>query len=160
MKHAVYVSRSSRGLGHKMAYVAVKKAATAALEAEGVPAAEINVLLTDDDGIREINLEFRGADRATDVLSFPQNELAPGVFELEVCERDLSTGRVLLGDIAISLERVKAQSEEFETGFVHELSYLTIHSVLHLLGYDHEEEGTQKRMMREREKAIVAALGL
>ena len=94
-------------------------------------------------------------DRPTDVLSFPQNELEPGRFDPADCERDLDTGAVLLGDMMISLPRCEAQGQEFGHGFKREIMYLTVHSVLHLLGYDHMDEGEMKAQMRAREKAIM-----
>ena len=93
------------------------------------------------------------------MLSFPLNELRPGEFRPEECERDLDTGDILLGDMVFSLERCASQGEEFGHGFAHELMYLTVHSVLHLLGYDHVDEGEMKRRMRGREKAIMERLG-
>lgn len=153
------VSREKRGLGHENARKLILRAAAAALAAEGVTEdCALSALLTDDEGIREINCEYRGIDSATDVLSFPLNELAPGEFDAAACERDLDTGRILLGDMAFSLERCARQGEEYLHGFDHELMYLTVHSVLHLLGYDHVDEGEMKRQMREREKAIMARL--
>lgn len=153
------VSREKRGLGHENARKLILRAAAAALAAEGVTEdCALSALLTDDEGIREINREYRGIDSATDVLSFPLNELAPGEFDAAACERDLDTGRILLGDMAFSLERCARQGEEYLNGFDHELMYLTVHSVLHLLGYDHVDEGEMKRQMREREKAIMARL--
>ena len=98
---------------------------------------------------------IRGIDRATDVLSFPFNELRPGAFDASVCERDPESGRLLLGDMMISLERCAAQGEEFTHGFEREIRYLTVHSVLHLLGYDHVDEGRMKKQMRAREKEIM-----
>ena len=153
------VSREKRGLGHENARKLILRAAAAALAAEGVTKdCALSALLTDDEGIREINREYRGIDSATDVLSFPLNELAPGEFDAAACERDLDTGRIMLGDMAFSLERCARQGEEYLHGFDHELMYLTVHSVLHLLGYDHVDEGEMKRQMREREKAIMARL--
>lgn len=153
------VSREKRGLGHENARKLILRAAAAALAAEGVTEdCALSALLTDDEGIREINREYRGIDSATDVLSFPLNELAPGEFDAAACERDLDTGRILLGDMAFSLERCARQGEEYLHGFDHELMYLTVHSVLHLLGYDHVDESEMKRQMREREKAIMARL--
>ena len=117
-----------------------------ALETEGVdvPCA-VDVLITDDAGIHQTNLETRGVDRPTDVLSFPMFELSPG--EKPRAEwADPDTGKVFLGDMVISLER--------------ELCYLTVHSVLHLLGYDHLDEGPMKRQMREREEKILTEMGL
>ena len=112
-------------------------------------------MLTDEEGIRTVNREYRGVDRETDVLSFPLNELKPGEFDPGICERDWETGAVMLGDMMISLPACEKQGEEFGHGFDREISYLTVHSVLHLLGYDHMDEGEQKRQMRAREKVIM-----
>ena len=156
MKHEIGVSREKRGLGHAEAAALVKSAVRAALAAEGVSeGCIVNVLLTDDEGIRRVNREFRGVDSATDVLSFPFNELVPGEFDAEDCERDPESGRLLLGDMMISLERCAAQGEEFGHGFEREIRYLSVHSVLHLLGYDHMDEGEMKKQMRAREKEIM-----
>ena len=89
------------------------------------------------------------------MLSFPLYELTPGEFDPEICERDFDTGAVMLGDMMISLERCESQGEEFGHGFGREIQYLTVHSVLHLLGYDHVDEGEMKKQMRAREKAIM-----
>ena len=127
-----------------------------ALDAEQIPVpCLISVMLTDEEGIRRVNRDFRGIDRATDVLSFPLNELSPGAFDPELCERDPETGAVMLGDMMISLPRCEAQGEEFGHGFEREIMYLSVHSVLHLLGYDHVDEGEMKRQMRQREKFIM-----
>ena len=155
MDYEIYVSREKRNLGHRGAAALIKKAAAMALRAEGVEKAIVSVMLTDDEGIRRVNREFRAVDSATDVLSFPLNELEPGAFDPALCERDPETGAVLLGDMMISLPRCEAQGEEFGHGFERELMYLTVHSALHLLGYDHLDEGEQKRRMREREKEIM-----
>ena len=156
MEHEIYVSREKTGLGHHNVAALIKKAVHMALDAEGVDVpCQISVMLTDDEGIRAVNSEFRGVDRATDVLSFPLNELTPGEFDPDECEHDLDTGAVMLGDMMISLERCAAQGEEFGHGFNREVQYLTVHSVLHLLGYDHVDEGEMKKQMRAREKAIM-----
>ena len=156
MEHEIYVSREKTGLGHNGAAALIKKAVHMALDAEGVDVpCQISVMLTDDEGIRAVNSEFRGVDRATDVLSFPLNELTPGEFDPDECERDLDTGALMLGDMMISLERCAQQGEEFGHGFNREVQYLTVHSVLHLLGYDHVDEGEMKKQMRVREKAIM-----
>ena len=105
--------------------------------------------------LNNVNREFRNVDAPTDVLSFPQNELEPGKFDASACERDMDTGAVLLGDMMISLPRCERQGEEYGHGFKRELMYLTVHSVLHLLGYDHVDEGEMKAQMRQREKAIM-----
>lgn len=153
------LSREKRGLGHDNARSLILRAARAALRVQGINEdCAVSALLTDDEGIREINRDYRGIDSATDVLSFPMNELIPGRFDPEVCEHDPETGDILLGDMAFSLERCARQGEEYGHGFDHELMYLTVHSVLHLLGYDHVDEGEMKREMRKREKAIMAQL--
>ena len=120
---------------------------------------EVDVLVTGDAGIHAINLEMRGVDRPTDVLSFPEFELTPG--ELPGAEdADPGTGYVPLGDMVISLERVKAQAKEYGHANRRELAYLAVHSVLHLLGYDHLDEGPMKAQMRDREETIMSELGL
>ncbi len=161
IKHSIYVSRQGKNLGSPDAYKTVKRAAKAALAAEKVDEpCLISVILTDDKHIREINCEFRDIDRATDVLSFPLNEFIPGEPDFEDAEIDPETGEVLLGDMVISLERARQQGEEFGHGEEREIAYLTVHSVLHLLGYDHVDEGEMKRQMRTREEEIMSAIGL
>ena len=132
----------------------------AALEAEGVAVPwEVDVLFTDDEGIHQINLEQREVDRPTDVLSFPMFDLRPGEHPTEE-DADPGTGLVPLGDMVISLERVAAQAKEYGHSNRRELAYLATHSVLHLLGYDHLDEGPQKAQMRAREEAILGELGI
>ena len=136
---------------------------TAALEAEGVKIpCSVDVLLTNDEGIREINLEQREIDAATDVLSFPMLELTPGTPPdgTGEDEEDPETGLCPLGDMVISVERAKAQAAEFGHSVERELAYLTVHSVLHLLGYDHLDEGPEKARMRAREEAILEGIGV
>ena len=156
MEHEIYISREVRGLGHNEAAALIKKAVNMAFDAEKVDEdCIISVMLTDDEGIHRVNMEFRGVDRPTDVLSFPMNELVPGEFEAEDCERDMDSGKLLLGDIMISIPRCAEQGEELGHGFKREIMYLTVHSCLHLLGYDHVDEGEMKRQMRRREKEIM-----
>ena len=136
------------------------KTIVAALDAEGVEVpCELNVLLTDDAGIHQINLEMREVDRPTDVLSFPMFDLTPGEHPTEE-DADPDTDLVPLGDMCLSLERAQAQAQEYGHSVQRELCYLTVHSVLHLLGYDHMDEGPMKAQMREREEAILAELGI
>ena len=159
--HSILISREKRNLGYPEAAGLIRRAAKAALRAQGVDVdCIINVMLTDDAGIHAINLDQRGVDAPTDVLSFPLNELREGEFDPEACEYDYETERVLLGDMVLDLERCAAQAAEYGHSFARELSYLTVHSVLHLLGYDHLDEGPEKAWMREREEAILAGLGL
>ena len=156
MEHEVYISREVIGLGHNESAGLIKKAVGMALDAEGIDVpCIISVMLTDDEGIQTVNREFRNVDRATDVLSFPMNELVPGEFDEDMCEHDMDSGAVMLGDMMISVPRCEAQGEEFGHGYKREIMYLTVHSVLHLLGYDHVDEGEMKAQMRAREKAIM-----
>ena len=133
-----------------------------ALELEGVHApCEINILITDDRGIRGINAATRNIDKETDVLSFPMFQFEPEHFPEDVSQLlDPQTGLLPLGDMCISLERAKDQAKRFGNSLKRELGYLTIHSVLHLLGYDHLDEGAMKRQMRIREEIIASSLGL
>ncbi|BDF68383.1 endoribonuclease YbeY [Oscillospiraceae bacterium] len=133
----------------------------AALEAEGVAVpCEVDVLLTDDAGIHAINLEQREVDAPTDVLSFPMFQYEPGHPPVDASDADPATGLTPLGDMVISLERARAQGEEYGHGTRREAAYLAVHSVLHLLGYDHMDEGPEKARMRAREEAILGELGI
>lgn len=138
----------------------IKTCINAVLKQEGVPVkCEINVLVTDDKGIQTINRTARNIDKPTDVLSFPMFELAPGELPGDWTPfQDPDTGLVPLGDMCISLERAVAQAQEFGHTTRREVGYLTIHSMLHLLGYDHLDEGPQKRQMRAREETIASEI--
>ena len=134
---------------------------SAALEAERVDLpCEINVLLTDDEGIHQVNLDMREVDRATDVLAGPLFDREPGVPPEGEEYLDPATELCPLGDMCISLERAEAQAKEFGHSLEREVCYLTVHSVLHLLGYDHLDEGPMKTQMRTREEAILGKLGI
>ena len=138
----------------------IRKTIRTVLEQEGMDLpCEISVLLTDDEGIHQTNLEMRGVDRPTDVLSFPMFELSPGELPDEL-DADPATGLIPLGDMVLSMERVEAQAKEFGHSRKRELAYLVVHSVLHLLGYDHLDEGAMKAQMRGREEAIMEVLGI
>ena len=138
----------------------IKKCIDTTLSAEGVTAdCEINVLVTNDNGIHAINKASRNIDRPTDVLSFPMFELEAGNPPDDWTEYlDPETGMCPLGDMCISLERARAQAKEFGHSVRREVGYLTIHSMLHLLGYDHLDEGPQKAQMRAREEAIAGQI--
>ena len=157
MKNKVILRRDRRGLGCSGAKALIKKAVNTTLKAEKIHVpCEISVLLTDGAGIRALNREFRDVDSETDVLSFPANEFEPGKFDAEIADKNPKTGAVMLGDMALSLERAVEQGRQFGHGTKREIQYLTVHSVLHLLGYDHVDEADMKKQMRSREKEIMA----
>ena len=138
----------------------IKKCIETTLGAENIAVpCEINVMVTDDKGIHAVNLASRQIDRPTDVLSFPMFELEAGNPPEDWDDYlDPATGMCPLGDMCISLERAIAQANEFGHSVKREVGYLTIHSMLHLLGYDHLDEGVMKRQMRAREEAIASMI--
>ncbi len=138
----------------------IQKCVEAVLTGEGVAVpCEINVFITNDKGIQAINSASRNMDKPTDVLSFPMFQLTPGQLPADWAEYlDPETDMCPLGDMAISLERAIAQAKEFGHSTRREIGYLTIHSMLHLLGYDHLDEGPMKAQMRAREEAIAASV--
>ena len=158
--HYIPITADVPGAANDRTNALIRKVIRTALAAEGVTLpCEVDVSLTDDAGIHEINREMREVDRPTDVLSFPVFDLTPGELPDEM-DADPGTGLIPLGDMVISMERVAAQAQEFGHSNRRELCYLVVHSVLHLLGYDHLDEGTQKAQMRGREEAILAELGI
>ena len=138
----------------------IQKCVETTLTAENVPVpCEINVFITNDKGIQAINKASREIDKPTDVLSFPMFQLEPGNLPEDWEEYlDPETDMCPLGDMAISLERAIAQAKEFGHSTKREIGYLTIHSMLHLLGYDHLDEGPMKAQMRRREEEIAAMI--
>lgn len=140
----------------------IAKVISSALEEEGVTVpCEVSVLFTDDGGIHAINLEQRGVDSPTDVLSFPMFEFDPGDPPTEEnSELDPGSDLLPLGDMVLNLDRTRQQAEEFGHSVERELGYLTVHSVLHLLGYDHMDDGPMKAQMRAREEQILGKLGI
>ena len=133
----------------------LRRAIKATLEYEGFThRCEISVTFTDNEGIHVLNRTYRGIDRPTDVLSFPQFDFYGGE---ELPEGDVG---VSLGDIVLSLERAEQQAREFGHSFSREAAFLTVHSVLHLLGYDHELGDAEDADMRERQRAVMRTIGL
>ena len=125
--------------------------------------AEVNVVLTDNEGIHQINLDMRGIDRPTDVLSFPMCDFeTPGDFDgLEETPEEYfnpDTGELMLGDIVISVEKVKEQAEKFGHSETRELAFLVAHSMLHLSGYDHMED-EERLDMEEKQREILERRG-
>ena len=132
----------------------IRRCCNAVLRMEGFEAAaEVDVSLVDNAMIHQINLEQRNIDAPTDVLSFPLGE--DGVYD-----KNPATDAYMLGDIVISLERAQSQAEEYGHTFQREVGYLTVHSMLHLLGYDHVEGGLEAVRMREKEEAVMLSIGL
>ena len=115
--------------------------------------AEISVRFVDDEIIHELNREYRHVDRSTDVLSFPLGE--NGVYDI-----NHDTGAKILGDIVISMQHAVMQADLYGHSLQREIAFLTVHSMLHLLGYDHEAEGLERVRMREKEEAVHTQLGL
>ena len=159
-RHYIPITADIEGAADKRTCALIRRTIRTALAAEGMTLpCEVDVLLTDDEGIHRINLDMRNVDRPTDVLSFPEFDLTPE--ELPAAEdADPGTGLIPLGDMVLSMERVTAQAEEYGHSRQRELAYLVTHSMLHLLGYDHLDEGEMKKQMRGREEAIMALLGL
>ena len=130
----------------------VKRAVLAVLDFEDFGSrAEVSVTFTDNEGIHALNREYRNVDRPTDVLSFP---LSDGE------DYDTDGDAVLLGDIVISLERAQTQAEEYGHSFEREVAFLTVHSMLHLLGYDHETSPEDERDMFARQDEILISAGM
>ena len=130
----------------------VKRAVLAVLDFEDFGRrAEVSVTFTDNEGIHALNREYRNVDRPTDVLSFP---LSDGE------DYDTDGDAVLLGDIVISLERAQTQAEEYGHSFEREVAFLTVHSMLHLLGYDHETSPEDERDMFARQDEILMSAGM
>ena len=160
MKHKIRIVFEQLSLQRFVIKSIIRKCVQATLEAERISVpCEVNVLVTDDAGIQIINRTSRDLDKPTDVLSFPMFQLEPGNPPTDWVEyQDPATGMVPLGDMCISLERAISQAAEFGHSTRREVGYLTIHSMLHLLGYDHLDEGPQKKQMRSREEAIAASI--
>lgn len=153
MKLRIYFDniQSKRPVGYQLKLL-MRRAIQATLEYEGVRRdAEVSLTFADDESIHRLNLEYRGIDRPTDVLSFPLEEDA---------EKQSGGGLLVLGDIVISLERAAAQAEEYGHSYEREVAFLCIHSMLHLLGYDHERGEAEDADMRRRQHEIIDSIGL
>ncbi len=140
----------------------MERSAQAALERAAPQwSCSVDITLTDDEGIRRLNEEYRGKPSVTDVLSFPLLDMENGLYEGDIdWEQDPDTGLIPLGDMVISVERARAQAQEYGHSFDRECAYLTCHSMLHLLGYDHERGEQDRRLMRGLEEEIMRQMGL
>lgn len=132
----------------------IRRSCHAVLELEGFDKpCEVSVSFIEKEEIRKLNLEYREKDDVTDVLSFPNSD--NGEYDL-----NNDTGCYMLGDVVICVARAMEQAEQFGHSLRREISYLTVHSMLHLLGYDHETGGLDQVRMREKEEAVLTRLGL
>ncbi len=150
----IYFNNSQDGPVTYALKMLIRRAVVVTLDFEGYENdCEISLTLTDNDGIHALNKQYRGIDATTDVLSFPQ-------IEYENTEEPPTDTEVMLGDVVISLEKAEAQADEFGHSFEREVAFLTVHSMLHLLGYDHVNSEEEEKEMRERQSAIMKELGL
>ena len=132
----------------------IRRCCNAVLRTEGFSgSAEVSVSFLNNAQIRELNRDHRGKDIETDVLYFPMGE--NGVYD-----KNMETGASVLGDIVISVEKAVSQAELYGHTLQREIGFLTVHSMLHLLGYDHESGGLAAALMREKEEEVLASLGL
>ena len=132
----------------------MRRCCHAVLELEGFEgSAEVDISIVDNQQIREINKEQRNIDLVTDVLSCPLGQ--DGKYD-----KNPDTGAYMLGDVVLSIERAMEQAEQFGHSLQREIGYLTVHSVLHLLGYDHVDGGLEAVRMREKEEAVMTSVGL
>ncbi|MGN0458820.1 MAG: rRNA maturation RNase YbeY [Eubacterium sp.] len=132
----------------------IRRCCNAVLKEEGFSDdAEVSVRFVDNEIIKELNAQYRNLDKPTDVLSFPLGE--NGEYD-----KNLSTGASLLGDIVISIPKAVEQAEEYNHSLQREIGFLTVHSMLHLLGYDHENGGIEEVRMREKEETVLTKIGL
>ncbi len=120
---------------------------------------ELNILIVDNDEIRNINREHRNVDSATDVLSFPMVEMHEGEILSMAGDFDLDENSLILGDIIISAEKAREQAEQYGHSFEREIGFLSTHGLLHILGYDHETP-EQEQKMRDKQETVLKAMGL
>lgn len=155
MSNKVYITNHQKAVKIPSGLrILIRRSCNAVLEYEKFEGtAEISVTFVDNAAIQELNAQYRGKDMPTDVLSFPLGE--NGVYD-----KNEDTGASLLGDIVISMEKAMEQAELYGHALQREVAFLTVHSMLHLLGYDHEAGGLEAVRMREKEEAVLVQLGL
>ena len=155
MSHKVYITNKQNVVKVPSGLrILIRRSCHAVLEFEKLEeSAEISVTFVDNEQIAELNAQYRNKPQPTDVLSFPLGEN-------NVYDRNPETGAVLLGDIVISLERAVEQAKLYGHSLQREVAFLTVHSMFHLLGYDHEGGGLEAVRMREKEEAALIQLGL
>ena len=166
MKHKIYTRNDQKKEPLTPAARAlVKRAITAALDYEQFEGpAEVSVTFVDNEAIRELNRDYRGKDAPTDVLSFPlfedDEDFDDGFVLPPDMEEDEADAPTAIGDIVISVERARAQAEEYGHSFERELAFLAVHSTLHLLGYDHVNSEEEDEEMRAHQRVIMTHIGL
>lgn len=153
----IFIEENETGIGELLE--TMKKAAERAVELEGLPSdsCQLSVTFVEPDEIHELNRDYRGVDRVTDVLSFPQ--FGPDELAWYTENPEEAPDELMIGDVVICKEKAEEQAREFGHGLERELVYLFTHSVLHLLGYDHEDDD-EKAAMRAREEEIMDWLGI
>ncbi len=155
MAHKVYITDNQKSVKIPSGLrILIRRACNAVLEAEGVSGnVEVSVMFVDDEQIEQLNSQHRGKQQPTDVLSFPLSD--NGEYDI-----NRQTGAKMLGDIVISMERAFEQADMYGHTLQREVAFLTVHSMYHLLGYDHEAGGIEAVKMREKEEATMIKLGL
>ncbi|MCX7842635.1 MAG: rRNA maturation RNase YbeY [Clostridia bacterium] len=152
MQNKIAITDNISGLLNRIVDMGLK------LEGLDTPS-EVSFMLVDNEAIREINKEYRHIDKATDVLSFPMVDMVEGEIINDTGDFDLDEELLVLGDIVISMEKVAEQSQSYGHSFERELAFLASHGLFHLLGYDHQDEEHEKRML-EKQEAVLQQLGL
>ena len=159
INHKIYARHEGVGREHMLPVPLLKGCIRETLRFESVNfPCEISIVISNNKFIQKMNKEFRNIDKATDVLSFPFNEFTPGNYEVDLNDAQGKQKTIPLGDIIISAEKVHSQAAEYGHSSFREAAYLVVHSVLHLLGYDHVDEAENKKLMRSREKEIMEYL--
>lgn len=160
MEHLIRVTAEVPLENEEEVRALITRCALGALAREKVGfAAFVDVTIVDDENIRALNAEYRDKDAVTDVLSFPMYEFYNGA-PREDLEPDPESGRVMLGDMILNYDRARQQAAEFGHSAARECGFLTVHSVLHLLGFDHERDEEDRALMRGEEEAVLSGLGL
>lgn len=158
MEHRVRVTSEVELENEKEVLELIEKSAKKVLEQVDFDAF-IDVTIVDNENIRQLNAEYRDKDAVTDVLSFPMYEFENGK-PLEQLEKDPEINKIMLGDMILNYGRALEQAEEYGHSPARECAFLTVHSVLHLLGYDHERGEEDRILMRQNEEKVLKSLGL
>lgn len=160
MSHQIRIASEVVLQNEQEVFDLIQRCALHVLQTEGVDfACEMDITIVDDESIRQVNAEQRGKDSATDVLSFPMYEFYNGQAQ-EDLEEEVDSACVMLGDMLLNYDRAVQQAQEYGHTTARECGFLTVHSVLHLLGYDHERQDEDRVLMRSKEEQNLTTLGL